>query len=126
LHVVRVAKTRHVFDVDDGAAAIDERNREGQQRVVHPVRLARLEGVHEEHAAVGRQVGAIHEAELVLLGGSSELEIQPRVCIDLDHCIRRSDIATRGDRTLGAAARGQHAETDGEDRSDANGEGSQN
>ena len=66
----------HVFDVDDLAAGIDKGHGQGQRRVFHPHALRRWVTEDEQHARIGWQLFAVHQALFALLfrGGHFRLD----------------------------------------------------
>src|SRR5437588_3420515 len=63
----------HVQEVDDPPARGPERDREWNQRVLHPEGRVRRAVLEEHHTGVGRERPASHEAALALLGRPGDL-----------------------------------------------------
>jgi N-methylhydantoinase A len=71
----RVAPARrHVEDPHDHAVAVGERDRERDQRVLHPEAAVRVRREDEEHAPGRRERAPAHEADLLLLRAIRDLD----------------------------------------------------
>jgi hypothetical protein len=103
----------HVEDVEDAPLGVDERDREGDQRVLHPHALVRGLVEDEEHPVVAPERLAVHEALHSLRVRDGDLDVE-RMGADLhvrglerDLGIRRE--RRRRDRDAGKKPRGRAA-----------------
>ncbi len=66
----------HVEDRDDPAGVVPERDRERDQRVLHPERAHHGFLPHERHPVVGGQALASHQPGLALVGRVRDLDVE--------------------------------------------------
>ena len=71
-----VAARLHVVEIDDTALAVDKRNRQRQGRIVHPETMRRRLFKHEQHAAVGGELFALHQAASTLARGGCDFNLE--------------------------------------------------